>query len=858
MNIRHSDRAKRNPVFRPHRLMLAAALAMALVPAAGAAPAPVNDAGTITPAHWPRATWPLADDPAMERRIDALIASMTLEEKVGQIVQGDIASITPDDVRRYRLGSILAGGASDPGGRYNAKPAEWLALADAFWEASMDTRNGGKAIPIVWGIDAMHGQSNVVGATLFPHNIGLGAARNPELLREIARITAAETRVTGMEWTFAPTVAVPQDDRWGRTYEGYSEDPALVASYAGAFVEGLQGKAGAADFLDDHHVMTTVKHFLGDGGTGNGKDQGNTTVSEAELRDIHAAGYLPAINAGAQSVMASFNSFHGEKMHGHKPLLTDVLKGRMGFGGFVVGDWNGHGQIKGCSNTDCAKTYVAGLDMAMAPDSWKGMYESTLAHVKDGSLPEARLDDAVRRILRAKMRMGLFDKPKPSERALGGRFELLGAPAHRQVARQAVRESLVLLKNQNQLLPLPPKQRVLVAGDAANDMSRQAGGWTLSWQGDGTRREDFPNAETIWEGLEAQVRSGGGQAELAVDGRYRSRPDVAIVVFGEDPYAEFQGDLPNLMFKNGKSGDLELMRRLKADGIPVVGVFLSGRPLWLNREINAADAFVAAWLPGSEGGGVADVLLRGADGRVQHDFRGKLSYSWPRRANQYQNNVGQKDYDPQFAFGYGLTYADKGNLPALSEDPGIDPDAAGSGTLFDRGVAGTGLMLRLTAANGESTDVVHPNATTADQSLAMVAINTDVQEGARRFSFRAPATVALQANTPLDWSRETNGELSVVATMRVDQLPAEAAVTLGTACGAACAAEVALGPALSVAPRNEWVRLGVPLKCLAKAGADMSRLNVPFALRAGKGTTLAITSVVLGTEFDRKVECASQ
>lgn len=291
MNFRHSDRAKRNPGFRLHHLMLTAALALALAPAIGAAPAPQREAGTITAANWPKAKWPLANDPAMEKRIDALIASMTLEEKVGQIVQGDIASVTPDDVRKYRLGSILAGGASDPGGRYNAKPAEWLALADAFWEASMDTRTGGKAIPIIWGIDAMHGQSNVVGATLFPHNIGLGAARNPELLREIARITAAETRVTGMEWTFAPTVAVPQDDRWGRTYEGYSEDPALVASYAGPFVEGLQGKVGAADFLDDHHVMTTVKHFLGDGGTDNGKDQGNTTVSEAALRDIHAAGY---------------------------------------------------------------------------------------------------------------------------------------------------------------------------------------------------------------------------------------------------------------------------------------------------------------------------------------------------------------------------------------------------------------------------------------------------------------------------------------------------------------------------------------------------------------------------------------
>ena len=267
-------------------LLLCAALALACSSAAHAA----TPAGQIHPSQWPQPSWPLPADAAIERRIDDLMAKMSVEEKVGQLVQADIGSITPAEVRKYRLGSVLAGGGSDPGGRYNAKPAEWLALADAYWEASMDTSGGGHAIPIIWGIDAMHGQSNVVGATLFPHNIGLGATRNPDLLREIARITAAETRTTGMEWTFAPTVAVPQDDRWGRAYEGYSEDPALVASYAGVFVEGLQGKAGAADFLDDHHVMTTVKHFLGDGGTTNGKDQGDTRISEAELVRLAAKG----------------------------------------------------------------------------------------------------------------------------------------------------------------------------------------------------------------------------------------------------------------------------------------------------------------------------------------------------------------------------------------------------------------------------------------------------------------------------------------------------------------------------------------------------------------------------------------
>ncbi|WP_407353140.1 glycoside hydrolase family 3 N-terminal domain-containing protein [Luteimonas sp. R10] len=830
--------------------------------AAAASPPAPADSGTpsaeITPTQWPEVDWPLAADPALENRIDALLATMTVEEKVGQIVQGDIDSITPEDVRKYRLGSILAGGGSDPGRRYNAPPQDWLDLADAFWEASMDTSGGGKAIPVIWGIDAMHGQSNIVGATLFPHNIGLGATRNPELLHEIARITAIETRTTGMEWTFAPTVAVPRDDRWGRAYEGYSEDPELVASYAGVFVQGLQGKPGTPEFLDDHHVMSSVKHYLGDGGTSDGKDQGDTVVSQAQLRDIHAAGYVPAIAAGAQAVMASFNSFHGEKMHGHRPLLTDVLKERMNFGGFIVGDWNGHGQVRGCTNTDCAQTFNAGLDMAMAPDSWKGMYESTLAHVQAGTIPIERLDDAVRRILRVKFRANLFEKPKPSERALGGRFELLGAPEHREVARRAVRESLVLLKNQGGILPLSPKSSVLVAGDGADNLGKQAGGWTLTWQGTETRREDFPNADSIWGGLKAQVEAAGGHAELAVDGGYTRKPDVAIVVFGEEPYAEFQGDLPDLMFKGGKSGDLELIRKLKADGIPVVAVFLSGRPLWLNREINAADAFVAAWLPGSEGGGIADVLLRGADGDIQHDFKGKLSFSWPRRADQFANNHGQEDYDPLFAFGFGLTYADDGDLAPLSEEPGVDPEAARSNAWFERGMATTGLTLRLVGADDSATDVVHPAAETADGSLEMTAVNTEIQEGARAFAWSGDGTVQLRANTPLDLVRETNGDVFVVATVRVDALPSDGKATWLAGCGPDCAGELPIGDALAKLPQGQWTRLGVQLKCLRAAGADTARLDMPFALRTGAGARIALSHVAPGTDFDHKVDCATQ
>ncbi|HVJ38253.1 MAG TPA: exo 1,3/1,4-beta-D-glucan glucohydrolase [Stenotrophomonas sp.] len=854
------------------RHLLAAATAASLILLAGCqrggdaaktaeqpAPAAAEQAFAIHPDQWPAVKWPFADDAALEKRLDEVMAQMSVEEKVGQTIQGDIASITPDDVRKYHIGSILAGGSSDPGGKYNAAPADWLKLADTFYEASMDTSQGGHGIPIIFGIDAVHGQSNIVGATLFPHNIGLGAMRNPALIRKIGEVTAAETRTTGMEWTFAPTVAVPQDDRWGRSYEGYSESPEVVASYAGEMVKGLQGEPGSPTFLDGSHVISSVKHFLGDGGTTDGKDQGDNVATEQALREIHNAGYPPAIAAGAQSVMASFNSVHGEKMHGYKALLTDVLKGRMDFGGFVVGDWNGHGQVKGCTTTDCPSAFLAGLDMAMASDSWKGLYETELASVKSGQIPMERLDDAVRRILRVKMRLGLFEAGKPSQRALGGKFELLGSPEHRAVARQAVRESLVLLKNNGGTLPLDPHKRILVAGDGANDMGKQSGGWTLNWQGTGTKRADYPNGNTIWEGLKQQIDAAGGKAELAIDGQYKAKPDVAVVVFGENPYAEFQGDIATLLYKPGDDSDLELLKKFKAEGIPVVAVFLSGRPLWMNREINTADAFVAAWLPGSEGGGIADVLLRKADGSVQNDFKGKLSFSWPRTAVQFHNNVGQQDYNPQFAFGYGLTYADKADQAALPEESGVSGEQSAGGVYFNRGKPAIGLAMQLSSAKQSDMPATTVPVALGDGSLKMSAVDHKAQEDARRLQWSGATDARLQlvSAKPIDVARETNGDILLYVTLRRD-----AAVTgplwLGVGCGEGCSGQVDIGKSVAALKAGEWQTLAVPLKCFQAAGADMTKLvQVPYVASAA-AADVSFSRIALGQSQEAiAVDCAT-
>ena len=624
----------------------------------------------VHPEIWPVIESPVAVDPEIEGRIDDLLARMSIEDKVGQVVQGEIRHLEPKDVRKYRLGSVLNGGGVQPFDKKWASVGDWLALADAFWEASMDTSDGGVAIPVIWGTDAVHGHTNVVGATVFPHNIGLGATGNPELIHEIGRVTAAEMAVSGLDWDFSPTVAVVRDDRWGRSYESWSEDPEVARAYAGAIISGLQGDAKSEAFLGNDRVVACAKHFLGDGGTANGVDRGNNLSTEAELRDIHGAGYFSALEAGVQTVMASFSSWQGLKMHANRGLLTDVLKGRMGFNGFVVGDWNGHGEVGGCSNSSCPTAFNAGVDMFMAPEDWKALRSNTIDQVESGEIRMERLDDAVRRILRVKMRAGLFDKGKPSSRPMAGRTEHLGSPEHRAVARQAVRESLVLLKNNGGLLPLERAQTVLVAGDGAHNIGKQSGGWTMSWQGTGTTNDDFPGGSSIWDGIKTAVESVGGTAILSEGGSFRSKPDVAVIVFGEEPYAEYEGDRETLEYGIARPEDLKLLKRLKHAGIPVVSIFLSGRPMWVNPELNASDAFVAAWLPGSEGSGVAEVIFRGADGTIDHDFKGRLAHSWPKTAVQKALNVDQEGYDPLFAYGFGLSYADDRDLGDLPEDPG--------------------------------------------------------------------------------------------------------------------------------------------------------------------------------------------
>jgi len=798
-------------------------------------------AAVVNPEVWPEVERPLPEDPDLEREIDELMAKMSLEQKVGQVIQAEIRHTVPEDVEALRLGSILSGGGSFPGNEKYATPEDWLALADAFWEASMAVEDGPK-IPVIWGIDAVHGHNNVIGTTLFPHNIGLGAARDPNLIRRIGEVTAREVAVTGLDWTFAPTLAVVRDDRWGRTYEGYSEDPEIVRQYAGEMVRGLQGEVGGEAFLGEEKVIATAKHFLGDGGTEGGLDQGDNRASEEDLRDLHAAGYETALAAGAQTVMASFNSWHGEKLHGHGGLLTDVLKGRMGFDGFVVGDWNGHGQVEGCSNASCAAAFNAGVDMFMVPEDWKALHRNTLEQVKSGEISRERLDDAVRRILRVKKRAGLFERGKPSSRPLAGKTELLGAPEHRAVAREAVRKSLVLLKNDGGLLPLDPGQRILVAGDGADDIGKQAGGWTISWQGTGNVNSDFPGATSIWEGLRQAVEAAGGEAILSESGEWSERPDVAVVVFGEDPYAEFRGDLDSLEYQAGDKSDLALLKRFQDEGIPVVSLFLSGRPLWVNPELNASDAFVATWLPGSEGAGVADVILRAADGSVAHDFTGKLSFSWPRSVAQTVLNRGDGG-DPLFAYGHGLTYADETELGELPEvvDAGT---AARSTKVYYSG--GPVAPWKLYAAAGGGEGVAAEGATTTSGPVSVVASDREVQEDAREVTFSGEGSgrVYLHTEKSIDLTRESNGNLALAIDVKLEAAPG-GEVTLSMECGEACAGALDVTETLSALPAGEWQTVRVRLRCFEDAGADMAKIDVPFALSTEGALSLEFSRVEL-------------
>lgn len=778
---------------------------------------------------------------------EAILAKMTLEEKIGQVIQGDISSAKPEDVRKYNLGSILNGGNSAPNGGKTAEWQEWVDLADAYWQASTDASDGGVAIPALWGTDAVHGHNNLQIATIFPHNIGLGATNDADLVRRIGEVTAREVRATGLDWTFAPTLAVVQDDRWGRSYEGYSEDPEIVSRLGAAMLLGLQGAPGSDSFLDDYHVIATAKHFVGDGGTQYGIDKGDTIGTPESVRATHAYPYLAAIDNDVQTVMSSFSSINGQKMHGAKDLLTGLLRDEMKFDGFVIGDWNGHAEIPGCTSTDCPDALLAGVDMYMASDSWQGLYESLLAQAKSGELPIERLDEAVLRILEVKLRAGIFDAGLPSQRVATG-HDALGTDAHRAVAREAVRKSLVLLKNNDATLPVNPTGRVLVVGDAARSMQQQTGGWTLSWQGNDNPNDDFKTGETIYQGLAGAVAEAGGQIDWSADGSFDTKPDVAIFVFGEQPYAEFVGDRQDIVYEFADGADLAVITRLKAQGIPVVSMFVTGRPLWVNPHINASDAFMVAWLPGTEAGGIADVMIGDKRGVPRHDFAGRLSFSWPSDGTGSPVN-GADNAQAQFALGYGLTYAKATQMAAFSENPGVERASdAFTGQIVARGAAAKPLSVFL----GDQTNANSPapafNTASLGGSIISSGVDYRAQEDSRRLSWAGDnqATVSIRAPRPVDFNRiGDTGDLALTMTLRVDAA-GDGPIFAAMACGDNCGARLDVTNLLKQGASGAWQEASIPLSCFTKGGLDAGKVSVPLALQTATQWQISLHDARLG------------
>jgi beta-glucosidase len=583
-----------------------------------------------------------------DERVRALLAQMTLEEKVGQMTQPEQDALKDiADVQTYALGSVLSGGNSDP--KAGNSLQAWTDLYDKLQTEALKSR---LKIPLLYGIDAVHGHSNVLGAVIFPHNIGLGCTRNPDIVEKVGRITAIETRATGINWAFAPCVAVPRDERWGRTYEGFGETPELAKMMGVAATRGLQGKS-----MDDPlGVLACVKHWVGDGGTtwGTGLpkqgttapwglDQGDTRVTEAELRELHMQGYIPAIAAGAGTIMPSYNAWNGERASGSKRLLTEILKAELGFEGFLISDYNALDALPGDFKSDVEQSVNAGMDMMMIPQRYREFHTTLVALVKEGKVPMSRIDDAVTRILRVKFAMGLMDgKNVMANRKLWKDF---GSAKHRAVARDAVRQSLVLLKNENRTLPLSKNAaRIHVGGKSADDIGNQCGGWTIDWQG--KSGEVTTGGTTILKAVQQAV-SKKTKVTFSKDGTGAEGATVGVVVIGETPYAEMRGDAEDLAIS---AEDVAAVENMKKAGIPVVVVLISGRPMIVDQVLGKADAFVAAWLPGTEGAGVADVLF-GA-----YKPTGKLSMTWPRSMAQIPINFGDKNYDPLFPYGFGLTY----------------------------------------------------------------------------------------------------------------------------------------------------------------------------------------------------------
>ncbi|MFD8491749.1 exo 1,3/1,4-beta-D-glucan glucohydrolase [Amycolatopsis sp. NPDC059657] len=786
-------------------------------------------------ADWPKVKSQVEKNPRDERKIAQILSGMTLAEKIGQMTQPEIAAITPDEVKQYAIGSVLNGGGSWPGKDKHATQASWLAAADAYWQASVSTRT---KIPVIWGIDAVHGNNNVYGATVFPHNIGLGAAHDPCLVRDIAGATARQIRATGQDWAFSPTLAVVRDDRWGRTYEGFSEDPRITRAYGYEAINGLQD--GATRRIGEDGVIATAKHFIGDGGTLKGQDQGVNPSTESEMINIHGQGYYGALAAGTQTVMVSFNSWTNAeaginegKLHGSDKALNQILKNKMGFDGLVVSDWNGIGQVTGCTNASCPQAINAGIDVIMVPADWKAFITNTTAQVQSGQIPLARIDDAVTRILRVKLRAGLFDAPKPSARE---HADSAAALQDRRLARDAVRDSQVLLKNNGKVLPLSPRAKVLVVGKSADSLQNQTGGWTLTWQGTGNTNADFPNGTSILGGLRETL----GAANVTFDEKGTVDPkgfDAVIAVIGETPYAEGNGDLTRKTLEAAKlyPEDLAVLDKVSGKGTPVVTVYVGGRPLYLNKEINRSDAFVAAWLPGTEGAGVADKLIRGWNNRG--GYTGELPYSWPKSACQAPLNPGTADYDPLFPLGYGLRDWQNRPIGKLDETsfPGTNcasPGGGGNATedleLFNRQDIAPYKGFIGSAENWGGTEI-GPDGTASHAEIGVVQSDVNVQQDGLKATWTGtgPAQIYLQNTTgPSDLRGYPNADGALEFDTIVHAAPANRTV-LSVHCVYPCFTEVNATKLFTDLAGAGKTTVKIPLACFAN-GMDFENVNTPF------------------------------
>lgn len=835
---------------------------------------------------WPRIQKEHVNRSREEKHIRAILSQMTLEEKVGQMIQPEMQQLTPEEAGRYKFGSALNGAGVWPGRNKYTSAKEWAKTVDAYWVAVDEAFQGRPfRIPFMWAVDAIHGNNNLYRATIFPHNIGLGAANDSNLIERIGQATAREIAACGMDWTFAPTVAVPRDFRWGRHYEGYSDDPEIVYRYAASMVRGLQGETDADKSAC--RIVSSVKHWIGDGGTCYGIDRGVTECSEEDLLNLHGLGYISALAAGACVVMVSFSSWknpanydhapddgiaYNHKLHGSRYLIHDVLKQKMGFDGVVVTDWDGHGEVSKCTLDDARYAFNAGVDVLMveARRDWQSVYFNAIEDVQAGRISVTRIDDAAERILRMKFRAGLWEVTRPMERAAVRNAAIVGCEAHRSLAREAVRKSLVLLKNRSNILPIKRSCRILLTGSASDNIQKQMGGWSLSWQGIDVAPEDFPSACTLATAVEEAVGSKNFFLDPLLQSANPMEFDVVLVALGEDSYAEMKGDirpwrtLEYAALKPTYFRDREILQALRKAHSNIVTISFSGRPLYLNEEINLSDAFVVAWLPGGEAEGITDVLFQAEDGSMTHDFQGRLPCRWPatKRAFATQqpprnltNALDPIDMEPEALFprGFGLNYRTRElsarcntiDLPIDVEQPLpaaitpgrplqiLGPKACDKYCLR---IAGNGFWVGSDVSRFKPTDALLGRLEPVDYLGAKDAIAAD-------FNGRI---AAIYLRTEDQEPEDLRGYLLVKANLAFDikfQLLPQGTVLLACHDCYPSQGAVNITSLLKAAPQGQWTTIRVPLSELERHGSEFQHINTPFMMYTESRMTFALGNI---------------